>query len=88
MLQKRAFPFSIDSVISLVKKEFKCISPTDCISRCDHVMQIEKDYVRSDQRVYNVTVCFKINKEQDCISEDVLSDNNSEGNFSWMEELS
>ena len=44
--------------------------------------------MRSDQRLYNVTDRFDINKGQDSSSEENLSDNNIEGNINGVEELS
>ena len=73
------------------RQEFDCISPADWRSRCDHVMKIENDYVRSDQIMDTVTDRLEINIGRDSSSEDDLSDSdsdsNSDGNISGVEEL-
>ena len=52
MLQNKSIFLS--SVTNLVTTELEYISIADWISKCDHIMKTENDYVRSDQTIHNV----------------------------------
>ena len=75
-------------VINLAKKEFFVYFSyrIDIKMRPRH--ENWKDYVRSDQKLYDVTDRFEINKRQKSTSEDDLCNNNSEWNISGVDEIS